>query len=443
MGIVTSLALIWLVLAFVWILRRGAEGLIVAMAVPIRVGGLAPAEWLAPVALVAELVRFRNTAAVANRKTLRPGGLSVLTFVLCCLYLASFYWSESLPTWLKATASFALAILMGIALYLFGRRTGPRPGWPVFFCVLLAMALTGIAFEGLGRPESMVNQTFFVEGSLDERMSIFSPRLAHPWIGPSTYFASFLSVLFVVSVGLPQRRSLRLLGLLTAGAGLVLAASWGGIAAAALGVLVVLLTNSAWTLHRRLLLFAVGALAAWKGAELVAGIRLGGVSDNGRFDIYSITIDYVAQRPIVGFGPESWKMIPGLEGGTHSIGLTLALEFGLLGAVLVLAWVGIVVGRLLQTASTTYRALSLGVFAAVLGGSLTEASLEGVVFRQLVFAMTGFMVGLASHFNACGASSADIDDAEDPAASVTESTSAISGSRTETTVGPDSHGGQG
>ncbi len=383
-----------LVIAF----RFGGLGLILAMALPIRVDGLlpaevvaAPAEIVAPVALSIELLRARHHQEQGRlRKDATPSGLQLTLYALVLLFGLATFWSVAPGDTLDELAVWASTLAIASTTYLYGRRVGASGirAWLVSGVVLLA---TGAIWSAIGFPSTWAVMTSFDEGDVFGG-GVFI-RAGHPFIGRSTYYASFAVAIFILAMSARAWPALRISALALSAMALWQTESFGALLAVAVGSLVVVSITVASRVKRFVLWVACITSALFASAYFEATRSMSALDGNGRLAIYHESIRLILDRFLIGYGPGTWRSMPVLEFGTHSLALTVLLEVGLVGLVLAIVFLGLVLSKFWTLDDGPIRTAGLACTIALVVNVMVQASAEGLTFREYGTSLIAFLIG--------------------------------------------------
>jgi O-antigen ligase len=253
-------------------------------------------------------------------------------------------------------------------------------------------------------------QQFGLSPTSGDYASYFS-RLSHPFLGRSNNLATILLLLSVVLVhwALTHRGVATYAAALLCVTAIFLTISRGAILALLVSILLVVLLphRPAGTGGGSRLMLVVGSgglvaglIAASYLANPTTQQFLGGRLDTSNFSgrelRFSAGVDYLLQRPFLGWGAGT---VPGgdatIDGGVHNTYLQQLLAYGVvLGFVGVLSLVGLAVHLLRDRPGTLRRAVGL-TMAALLVDLTVESSFEGAAMRVIIYLLLGILIGLA------------------------------------------------
>lgn len=389
--VLTQVYLICTIVCTAIAIRFGGAGVVLAMGVPLRVHGIAPAEIVAPVALAVELIRMRGTSGQVLRPAKRatPSTIQLLCLMLAILLGLGFFWSRSPDDSFGEYRVWAATLTIAFTTYLYGRRTGDRGlgAWLVSGIVLVA---TGIAWKAFGFPPAWAVLTSFVEDDVFGG-GVFT-RGGHPFIGRSTYYASFAVVTLLLAISVRPWPFLRLSAVALSVIALAQTQSFGAVFGAAAGLAVVVLLRARGRLTRFAWLTFILAVAWLATTSFETSRSMDALDGNGRRMIYGAALNAIEDLPLLGHGPGAWRSIPLLEDGTHSLPLTVAVEIGLVGLLLATLLFAAAMLRFWRLPLGSVRTAGLACTVGMTVNTLVQASAEGVSFREFGLSLIAFLM---------------------------------------------------
>jgi O-antigen ligase len=346
----------------------------------------------------------RHPRPLNESKSSRPrvSLVALFGFVFSVYLTSTLLWGDNPNVSLDGPILLMSGLVALCASLLAARRVGERPAMTDWVVSGLVVASTSLVFRLAGSPTDWnlhAPNSVAAQASLDQ-------RLAGPFHGPSSYFASFLVIYLIVAAFAPVNKGLRVAGSLSAGCALLLTLSRGGLIAAAVGCAVagvVLAKRPRWVIVTLAAVLAGLSIAS----QVVVDTRGFGrgsafLEDAARTELRAKSLELITERPFAGWGWRAWESIPGLEDGTHNYLLTIALEAGVIGLLLFTLLVGTAFVRLTRISEANCRAAAIGAMAGLLTNSLVEASLEGVFFQLFCLSLVGTFLGLPTQQRRAG-----------------------------------------
>jgi O-antigen ligase len=374
---------------------------LVLIAVPLRVPVLPDVELATLLFLGAVLGRAPRIVSVVREEP----GLSAATLALPAWFLVSVLWARQ-PAFVPFAAGKWLVVWLAMALVLADDTLRPRRVVLAGLVAMAPMALWGAAerlrlIAPLGDPEILRNRAIDLVYMVRGRALFWHPnRLAE--------FVEQIGLLLVGCALGGILPALCALGIVIACAGVWGTDSKAGIATMVGGGLV----TAAWlgmsaAARRRAAWIGAGALALAATVAVWAYVSHGGIGT--RVLIYRYAWTLLEQHPFLGVGAGNWSLAIGMaplsvsrfwfRSHAHSLPLQLAVEVGLIGALLgvvffaaplVTAW------RRLGRGAPEWRGVVHGATAGVLG--LLAHNLVHYFLRDPVDGITtGLLLGLAVH----------------------------------------------
>ena len=393
-GFETVLFAVGLLAGVTVIVRVGAVGVFAGLALAVSIPGarsVAFLQVLAPLALVAELARIDRSRGRQVGQTSGPLGFATVAFVVWITL--SVLWTIDFGATIKALTLLASGAAGLYSLQLYGRRRGMYSIWGAWFILGLVQATTALAWWGAGRPARFDLQ------SVSSPLLIVSQdlRLGHPFLGLSSYYASFCILFVVPAVCRIGPQAIRLASGAANAIALALTVSRGGILATITGVAIALLLTVR-SPRRAFGWILAGSATAVAAVHYVFSRRsFSGSSflaDPARATLRSISFGIIHQHVLKGSGYGSWVAFPSIPQGTHNYLLTIWLETGIVGLILFLCCNVLFFARMWRCSDRQMRGAAIGLFVAVWFDIVVEASLEGVYFELQILLLIGILLGM-------------------------------------------------